>query len=82
MKYEIDEVIKMLIVEGLVMCFILLLICVIGIISMILPESAFSKGLYAFCMNCGMIIWFVRELFRKQEEIMRHVSLLSCVSDC
>lgn len=44
-------------------------ICVIGIMSMVLPESAFSKGLYTFCMNGGMIIWFVRELFRKREEI-------------
>ncbi len=43
-------------------------IALIGFISMILPESAFSKGLYTFCMNGGMIIWFIRELFRKQEE--------------
>ena len=33
-------------------------ILVIGLISMILPESAFSKGLYTFCMNGGMIVWF------------------------
>ncbi len=39
---------------------------VIGLISIILPESAFSKGLYTFCMNGGMIIWFVRELIRKK----------------
>ena len=38
-------------------------IALIGLISMILPESAFSKGLYTFCMNGGMIIWFVREIF-------------------
>ena len=44
-------------------------ICVIVIISMILPKSTFSKGLYTFSMNGGMIIWFIRELFRKQEEI-------------
>ena len=37
-------------------------ICVIGLISMILPESPFSKGLYAFCMNGGMIVWFAREI--------------------
>lgn len=42
-------------------------IALIGLISMVLPESVFSKGLYTFCMNGGMIIWFTRELFRKQE---------------
>lgn len=30
-----------------------------GTISMLLPQSAFSKGLYTFCMNCGMIVWYV-----------------------
>ena len=40
----------------------------IGAVSMILPESAFSKGLYTFCMNGGMIVWFVRMLFRKKPE--------------
>lgn len=42
-------------------------ICVIGLVSMLLPESAFSKGLYAFCMNGGMIIWFTREIICKRE---------------
>ena len=40
-------------------------IAMISLVSMLLPESAFSKGLYAFCMNGGMIIWFIREIFRK-----------------
>ena len=37
----------------------------IGVISMILPSSPFSKGLYAFCMNGGMIIWFITLLLNK-----------------
>ena len=41
-------------------------ICLIGGISMLLPESAFSKGLYTFCMNGGMIVWFVIMMFREQ----------------
>ena len=40
-------------------------ICVIGGASMLLPESAFSKGLYTFCMNGGMIVWFIRMMFVK-----------------
>ena len=40
-------------------------IFVIGLISMVMPVSAFSKGLYTFCMNGGMIVWFVREICRK-----------------
>ncbi|MBO6113469.1 MAG: hypothetical protein J6P57_00270 [Lachnospiraceae bacterium] len=39
-------------------------ILIIGLISMIIPNSAFSKGLYTFCMNGGMIVWFVREMCR------------------
>ena len=38
-------------------------IFLIGIISMVLPESAFAKGLYTFCMNGGMMVWFFRILF-------------------
>ena len=45
-------------------------VALIGLISMLLPESAFSKGLYTFCMNGGMIIWFVREFFRNREGII------------
>ena len=41
-------------------------ICLTGVISFILPESAFSKGLYTFCMNCGMIVWFVIMMFMEQ----------------
>ena len=40
-------------------------ILIIGLISMIMPVSAFSKGLYTFCMNGGMIVWFVREICRR-----------------
>lgn len=39
-------------------------ILIIGLISMIIPVSAFSKGLYTFCMNGGMIVWLVREICR------------------
>ena len=35
-------------------------IAAIGFISMLLPERPFSKGLYTFCMNGGMIFWFAR----------------------
>ncbi|MBQ9609929.1 MAG: hypothetical protein IJV15_10875 [Lachnospiraceae bacterium] len=42
-------------------------ILIIGLISMIMPVSAFSKGLYTFCMNGGMIVWFVREIYRRFE---------------
>lgn len=45
-------------------------ICVIGLISMLLPESPFSKGLYTFCMNGGMIVWFIREMLRKEINII------------
>ncbi len=34
----------------------------IGAVSLIIPTSPFSKGLYTFCMNGGMIIWFIRLL--------------------
>ena len=44
---------------------------VIGLISIILPESAFSKGLYTFCMNGGMIIWFVRGLIPERHLICK-----------
>ena len=40
-------------------------IVLIGAVSMILPNSPFSKGLYTFCMNGGMIIWFTTMLFKK-----------------
>ena len=42
------------------------LICAV---SMILPASPFSKGLYTFCMNGGMIAWFIRLLIWKEKEI-------------
>ncbi len=38
-------------------------ILLIGAVSMILPASPFSKGLYTFCMNGGMIVWFIRLIF-------------------
>ena len=41
-------------------------IALIGAVSMLLPESAFSKGLYTFSMNGGMIVWFARMLFWKK----------------
>lgn len=44
-------------------------ICLTGAVSLILPESPFSKGLYTFCMNLGMILWFVRMLFMKRAEL-------------
>lgn len=39
----------------------------IGAVSFILPASPFSKGLYTFCMNGGMIIWFIRLLIQKNK---------------
>ena len=41
-------------------------IALTGVISMLLPESAFSKGLYTFCMNSGMIMWLIRMMFWKK----------------
>ena len=40
-------------------------IVLIGAVSMILPNSPFSKGLYTFCMNGGMIAWFITLLLKK-----------------
>lgn len=34
----------------------------IGAVSLVLPASPFSKGVYTFCMNGGMIAWFIRLL--------------------
>jgi len=41
---------------------------IIGTVSMVLPASLFSKGLYTFCMNGGMIAWFIRLLVRPGAE--------------
>ena len=38
----------------------------IGAVSLLLPESPFAKGLYTFCMNGGMIVWFIRLMFLKK----------------
>ena len=46
-------------------------ICFIGTVSMLLPESAFSKGLYTFCMNGGMIVWFARMIFFRKPEVKK-----------
>ncbi|MDO5153458.1 MAG: hypothetical protein Q4D50_08865 [Eubacteriales bacterium] len=32
---------------------------VINVVANILPATAFSYGLYTFCMNCGMLVWFL-----------------------
>lgn len=32
---------------------------VIFIAAQLLPQSPFSYGLYTFCMNGGMLVWFV-----------------------
>ncbi len=39
----------------------------IGAVSFFLPTSPFSKGLYTFCMNGGMIVWFIRLLIQKNK---------------
>jgi hypothetical protein len=39
----------------------------IGAVFMVLPASMFSKGLYTFCMNGGMIVWFIRLLIRPEK---------------
>lgn len=42
----------------------------INVVANIIPASAFSYGLYTFCMNSGMLVWFiyllVKEIKRKQ----------------
>lgn len=43
-------------------------IVLIGAVSMMLPASPFSKALYTFCMNGGMIAWFIRLLIWKEKE--------------
>lgn len=43
-------------------------IAVIGAAALLLPASPFSKGLYTFSMNGGMLVWFVRLLFVKGED--------------
>ncbi len=43
-------------------------IVLIGAVSMVLPASPFSKALYTFCMNGGMIVWFIRLLIWKEKE--------------
>lgn len=43
-------------------------IVVIGAVALVLPASPFSKGLYTFCMNGGILVWFVRLLFVKGED--------------
>lgn len=32
---------------------------ILSIISQVLPQSPFSYGLFTFCMNGGMLVWFV-----------------------
>ena len=44
---------------------------IIGAVSMVLPASPFSKGLYTFCMNGGMIVWFIRLLIRPERGYRR-----------
>lgn len=43
-------------------------IIIIGAVSMVLPASPFSKGLYTFCMNGGMIVWFIRLILLREEK--------------
>jgi len=43
-------------------------ILIIGAVSMVLPASPFSKGLYTFCMNGGMIVWFIRLILLREEK--------------
>ncbi len=38
----------------------------IGAVSLIIPTSPFSKGLYTFCMNGGMIVWFIRLMVQRE----------------
>lgn len=38
----------------------------IGAVSLIIPTSPFSKGLYTFCMNGGMIVWFIRLMAQRE----------------
>ena len=39
---------------------------IINVVANIIPTSAFSYGLYTFCMNGGMLIWFLYLLVGKK----------------
>lgn len=38
---------------------------IINVVAIIIPTTAFSYGLYTFCMNGGMLIWFLYLLVKK-----------------
>lgn len=44
---------------------------VLAAVSQVLPDSPFSYGLYTFCMNGGMLVWFVYLLLKGSEIQMK-----------
>ena len=38
---------------------------IIDVVANIIPTSAFSYGLYTFCMNSGMLVWFIYLLVKE-----------------
>lgn len=45
----------------------IVLMGIIFVIAQILPLSSFSYGLYTFCMNGGMLVWFMYLLIVKRK---------------
>lgn len=46
---------------------------VIAAVSLVLPQSAFSYGLYTFCMNGGMLVWFAYLLTKRNQIEMKQI---------
>lgn len=44
----------------------------LDIISVLLPSSAFSKGLYTFCMNGGLLIWYIYLLATSKRSVHKN----------
>lgn len=43
----------------------LIWMAIIDVVANIIPTSAFSYGLYTFCMNSGMLVWFIYLLMKE-----------------
>ncbi len=54
---------------------------IIGAVSMVLPASPFSKGLYTFCMNGGMSVWFIRLILRINASCRKEIKLRGVIKN-
>lgn len=56
----------------------LIWIVIINAVSNMLPATAFSYGLYTFCMNSGMLVWFLYLFIKHPEQpVQGSVPMLS-----